>query len=175
MLKTVTGSILVHRQVGLVLGWVFEFEGFGELHAGGKTLPWVVSTDPEAIPLQAVIQQASGTIILTKKHLSETESHLQRVLSTIPNLLQPLHSPLLSLVKARFIEAPDVCEMDLQPSQTGDTKRAFVSKLEQATAEIIADVVEMGRDRISSASEIEVVREVELVREELHRKPALSV
>lgn len=81
-----------------------------------------------------------------------------------------VHRPVLSLIETGFVETAHIGQMDLEPPETTDAQGTLVSEFEETTGEIVADVVQIGRDGVRSAAEIEVVREVEFIGEELDEK-----
>lgn len=74
---------------------------------------------------------------------------------------------LYSLIEATLVESAQVCQMDLQPPQTTLTKGLGLGEEEEPTRKIVTDVVQVWRDGVCSATEVHVVREVELVAQEL--------
>ena len=68
---------------------------------------------------------------------------------------------MLTLAETGLVITEHVGEVDSQPAQTSFAKRLAISEHEQATAEIVADVVKMRRHRIRATSEVHVMREIE--------------
>jgi hypothetical protein len=57
--------------------------------------------------------------------------------------------------------------MDLQPPQATFTEGLGLGEEEESTRKIVADVVQVWRDRVCSATEVHIVGEVELITQEL--------
>lgn len=75
--------------------------------------------------------------------------------------------PMNTLVEVSLVETVQVGKMDLHPPQTTLSERLGFLKEKQATRQVVTDVVQMRRERVGAASEIEVVREVDGLVEEL--------
>ena len=73
---------------------------------------------------------------------------------------------LFALGEARLVVAPDVGEVDTQPPVTRLAQRLGIGKLEQATAQIIANVIQVRRNRIRPAAEIHIVGEIKALIQE---------
>jgi len=57
--------------------------------------------------------------------------------------------------------------VDFEPPQTALAERFCFRKLQKTATEVITNVIEMRRDGISTSTEIEIVREVDFIAEEL--------
>lgn len=57
--------------------------------------------------------------------------------------------------------------MNVEPSQTSLAKRSTLSKLKECSCDIITDVGEMRWDGVSSTTEVDIVRKVEGLVQEL--------
>ena len=78
-------------------------------------------------------------------------------------VLHKLHT----LVEAAFVKPVQVGQMDFEPAQSGSTQRLLIRKLEKTSTQVVANVVKMWRNGVGSPSEVDIVREVELVGKEL--------
>ena len=78
-------------------------------------------------------------------------------------VLHKLHT----LVEAAFVKPVQVGQMDLEPAQSGSTQRLLIRKLEKTSTQVVADVIKMWWNGVGSPSEVDIVREVELVGKEL--------
>src|ERR1700722_18423302 len=77
---------------------------------------------------------------------------------------------LFALVKVCLVKPVQVREVNLEPAEPALTERLFLAELEQAPAEVVPNMVQVWRDRIRAASEVEVVWEVQRVAEELKQR-----
>ncbi len=94
-------------------------------------------------------------------------AHLQRISCTLHNLFHMIIHPLDTFIKHGFVVTIQVGQMDLDPAKPAQTKGLCVRELEQATGKVISDVIEVRWDRIGATSEVEIMREVERIAQEL--------
>jgi hypothetical protein len=66
------------------------------------------------------------------------------------------YCPLRSLIERRLVETAQIGELDLQPAKAVLAQGARFGKLEQTTAKVVAEVVQMRRHRVHSPSKVEV-------------------
>ncbi len=59
--------------------------------------------------------------------------------------------------------------MNLEPPEATFTQGLSIRELEKATREIIADVIEMGRDGIGAPTEVQIVGQIDRVTKELRK------
>src|SRR4051794_18013524 len=98
---------------------------------------------------------------------ADGKTHSQRLLRAVVNVLQMLVHILNALVKVGLVEPVQIGQVDLEPAQATLAEGPGFGKLEQATTEIVADVVEMRGDGVRPPTEVEIVREVDGVAQEL--------
>lgn len=82
--------------------------------------------------------------------------------------------PFDSVVEIGFVVAIEVGDVDFEPAQTAFAEFFGFAECEEASAEVVADVVEMCGYGVCSTAEVEVVREVERVIKKLkviHQQP----
>ena len=142
MLQSITSTILMNGQVRLVFQRIGRLQRVSEFDARGETLPRIVGLGPPALSVEGLF----GTVV-----------HIGEVLVDESD----------SVVEAGLVEPVQVGQVDLEPSETAFAERFCFGEFEQATREVVADVVQMGREGVGAATEIDVVGEVEGVSEEL--------
>lgn len=89
------------------------------------------------------------------------------MLSAVIDLLQMVVHPGDTLVEAGLVVTVQVGQMDLQPAQSTLAQRLSLGKLQQPSTQIIANMVQIGRDGVSTSTEIDVVREIQGITNEL--------
>lgn len=82
---------------------------------------------------------------------------------------------LYTLVEAPFVETEQIGDVDLEPSETTFAQRLGVAEEEQSATKIITNVVEMRRDGVGTASEVKIVRQIEIVTKELKKVSTMRV
>ena len=92
------------------------------------------------------------------------------MISGIVDVLEVLHRVRFALVKARLVVAGHVGHVNLEPAETSFTERLRVREPKDAATHVVTDVRKVGRDRVGATAEVEVVREVELLVEELAKR-----
>lgn len=63
-----------------------------------------------------------------------------------------------------LVVAVEIGDLDFEPEQTALAERFFAREGEQSAAEVVSQMVQMGRDRVHAASKIEIHREVDRLR-----------
>ena len=74
-----------------------------------------------------------------------------------------------ALVEARLVVPVQVREVDLQPAQPALAEHLRLVEQEQPATQVVADVVQMRRDGVRPAAEVDVVREVDGIAKELDK------
>jgi hypothetical protein len=92
---------------------------------------------------------------------------VQRFLGAVVDVGQVVVDELHTLVEAALVESEQIRSMNLEPPQTTFTEWFRLAEQKQSTTQIIADMVKMRGDWIGTATEIQVMREVESVAQEL--------
>ena len=72
-----------------------------------------------------------------------------------------------TLFEIALVVSVQIGKMNLQPPQTTLAEGPRLAKQEQTTTEIIPNVTQMGRNGVSTTTEINVVREIQSVAQEL--------
>lgn len=80
-----------------------------------------------------------------------------------------LVDPFDPIVEIGFVVAVKIGDVDFEPTKASSAERFGFAECEKATAEIIADMVEMCWDWVGTTAEIEVMREIERIVQELRR------
>ena len=142
MLQPIASTILVNGQVRLVFQRIGRLQRVSEFDARGETLPRIVGLGPPALSVEGLF----GTVVYVSEMLVDESD---------------------SVVEAGLVETVQVGQVDFEPSKTAFAERFRFCEFEQATREVVADVVQMGREGVGAATEIDVVGEVEGVSEEL--------
>lgn len=99
-----------------------------------------------------------GTVRLT---------HFEGALCAIVDIRQTILSKLYSLVEATLVISAQVRQMDFQPPQATLTEGLSFGEEEEATREIVTDVVQMWWNGVCSTTEVHIVGKVEFVTQEL--------
>ena len=68
------------------------------------------------------------------------------------------------LAKSYFVVAEEVGDLDLQPEEPALAQRLATRERQQTATEIVSEVVQMRRNRVDAASEVEIHREVDGLR-----------
>jgi hypothetical protein len=71
------------------------------------------------------------------------------------------------LVEVPLVKAVQIRQVNLEPSQTSLAKRLCFSKHEETATEIVAEVVQVWRYGVCTATEIKVVRQIQCITNEL--------
>jgi len=66
-----------------------------------------------------------------------------------------------------FVVTIKIGQMNFEPPKASDTQRLALRKNEQRTAQVIANVVQMGWDRVCTAAEVQVVGHVDSIAQKL--------
>ena len=77
-----------------------------------------------------------------------------------------------TLIEATLVKPIQVCKVDLQPAQPAPTQRLSLGEHEETTAQVIADMIQVWLDWVSTASKVDVMWEVHCVRQELQKEGA---
>ena len=123
-------------------------------------MPRIFSLLPPSVALPTPNDQqlATGTVQPT---------HFKGALYAIVDIRQVVLYELYSLVEATLIETAQVGQMDLQPPQAAFTERLSLCEEKESTRKVVTDVVQVRWDGVRPATEVHVVREIELVTQEL--------
>lgn len=97
-------------------------------------------------------------------------THVDRVLRAVVDFVQTLMNPFYSLVKVGLVEAVETSQVDLEPPQSSLAERLRLREHEEATTEVITDMAEMGRQRVCTSTEVDVVWEIDVIAQELARR-----
>ena len=150
MLQPITSTILMNREVRLVFQRIGRLQRVSEFDTRSETLPGIVGLGPPALSVEGLF----GTVVYLGEMLVDESD---------------------SVVEAGLVEPVQVGQVDLEPSETAFAERFRFCELEQATGEIVADVVQMGRKGVGTSTEIDVVGEVEGISEELNQRHKRSI
>lgn len=69
--------------------------------------------------------------------------------------------PLDTFVEVSLVETVQVGKMNFEPAESSLAEGFGYGEFEEATREVIADMVQVGRDGVRTAAEVEVVGEVD--------------
>ena len=72
-----------------------------------------------------------------------------------------------ALVETRLVVPVQVREVDLDPPQAALAERLRLVEQERVTAKVVTDVAQVGKGRVCAAPEVEVVRQVKGITQEL--------
>lgn len=72
-----------------------------------------------------------------------------------------------SIFETSFVETTKIRKMNLQPLESVFTQWFPIIKLQEPPRKVVSNVVQIWRDWVSTASEINVMRKVEFVMQEL--------
>ena len=81
--------------------------------------------------------------------------------------------PFHPIGKGRLIVTIKIGQMNFEPPKALNTQLLALRKNEQSTAQVIANVVQMGRNRVCTATEVQVVGHVDGIAQELEKKRML--
>ena len=161
MLQAVTGTILMDGKVGHESCRVARLESSFQLLAGCQTLPGIISILPPATSL-------SPKTISNRPYDSHSLStYVQWVVSTVVDVVKVIMNELDTFFEGSLVITVQVSTVDLQPPQTSLSERPRFTELQQPTTEVVADMVQVRGDRISTTAEIKIVRHVDGVTQEL--------
>lgn len=85
----------------------------------------------------------------------------------IVDVIQSIHNPLLSFVKAGLVVSVKIGKMNLEPAKSSYTEWFGFSEHQEPTTQVITDVVKMWGNGVGAATEINVMGLVDRVTEEL--------
>jgi len=68
-----------------------------------------------------------------------------------------------SILEGQLVLTNFICEMNLQPIKAVLTERLTFGKLKQSSIDIGSHMIQMGRNRIHTTTEVHVMREINLV------------
>jgi hypothetical protein len=77
--------------------------------------------------------------------------------------------------KGRLVVAIKIGQMNFEPPKALNTQRLTLRKNEQRTAQVIANVVQMWRNGVCTAAEVQVVGHVDSIAQELEKKKMLAL
>mmetsp|Transcript_10168 Transcript_10168/g.22875 ORF Transcript_10168/g.22875 Transcript_10168/m.22875 type:complete len:291 (+) Transcript_10168:970-1842(+) len=130
---------------------------------------WLVAEEGllvRAIPrigqLEASRESLPGTVIRISPQLDAFVA--ERIAAHSYDLLPGSVDMRNPLLKRELVLAQQVGKADFQPPQPVRAERTRFRKHEEATADVVTDMVQMRRDGVSTASKIHVVREEDLLR-----------
>ena len=147
----------MNREATSVFDRVRRAKSLSEFNAGSEALPWIVGFQPPSITLRNRESQFRGSV----EEGGKGTTHLERFVGRIHDFFQILHSVSFPFIEARLVESSQIGEMNLQPPQSSFSQRFRLSEHQQPSTHVVSDVGKIGRDRVGSTSEIEVVREIE--------------
>jgi hypothetical protein len=94
-------------------------------------------------------------------------TYLEWVLSAIINIIKVLMHKLHTLIEVSLVEAGQVSAMNLKPTETALAEGLSIGEEQQSARQIITNMVQVGRNRVCTATEVKVVWEVECIGQEL--------
>lgn len=107
--------------------------------------------------------------------MNDKPTYLKGIRRAFLNLVEVLIHPCYALLEVGFVVPEQIGRVDLEPAQAALAQLLAFREFEQRTRQIVSDVTEMWGDGVRAATEVEVVRHVDNVAEELRGEGQVSL
>ena len=126
----------MNREARRILGGFGVAKGISQLATGCQALPRVFRLEPPLSSMQAFV-------------------------CGVNHFVDVVHSKLFTFGNASLVEPSQVCNLDFQPSQATGPERLGLAEEKKSSTVVGSHLVEIGRERVSTTTEVHVVREIE--------------
>lgn len=115
------------------------------------------------------------TIVSSPQSAHEKTTYVERVVYAVVNVLEVVLHEGDTLLEATLVETVQVCKVHLQPPETALAQRLRLAEHKQSTTQVIPYVGQVRRDRVCTTTEVDVVRHVDSISQELERHQPSSL
>lgn len=91
----------------------------------------------------------------------------ERVFGGVVDIVEALMNEFDTFVEGGFVVPVEIGKMDLEPAKTASAERLGFAEEEEATGKIVSNMIQVRRKGVCTATEVQIVGEVESVTDEL--------